>query len=349
MTTVADQTTAAVPALLSGRRSAREIRAPGLEAWPRNLFTLLDSQYRLDVREPVTRLCPAEACPAEARSTADAVGALASESSKLALLSVAPGDIAPRSPLIGGAGVHDPGQDIAEFTAGLRPSRAPEPALPARDGPAPAVGPAALGPGAAGGRRPRGARGRPPEPAPAARPRAVAPAVARAPAPGGLRRPAARAGARPAAARPACTTDALVVVAADHGVSFRPGAADARRDRGERGGRRARAAVREAARAAQGRGTDPAPAQLDRRAAHDPGLDRRRHPARGRRAARCCAAAPAARRPVRVLGHQRRRGDAPRCRRCCGPASATRWPCSGARSSARSRGATPARVPGSGC
>ena len=81
-TTVADQTTAAVPALLSGRRSPREIRAPDLEAWPRNLFTLLGRQYRLDVREPVTRLCPAEACPAESRSTADAVGALASETSQ---------------------------------------------------------------------------------------------------------------------------------------------------------------------------------------------------------------------------------------------------------------------------
>ena len=125
MTTVADQTTAAVPALLSGRRSEREIGAPDLEAWPRNLFTLLDRQYRLDVREPVTRLCPAEACPAEARSTSDAVGALASETSKLALLSVAPGDIAPRAPLIGGSEVHDPGRDIAEFTAGLRPQGRP--------------------------------------------------------------------------------------------------------------------------------------------------------------------------------------------------------------------------------
>ncbi len=124
-TTVADQTTAAVPALLSGRRGPREIRAPGLGAWPRNLFTLLGSQYRLDVHEPVTRLCPAEACPAASRSTADAVGALASESSRLALLSVAPGDIAPRAPLIGGASVHDPGHEVATFTAGLRPGRRP--------------------------------------------------------------------------------------------------------------------------------------------------------------------------------------------------------------------------------
>jgi len=126
-TTVADQTTAAVPALLSGRRGPREIRAPDLAAWPRNLFTLLDRQYRLDVREPITRLCPAEACPGEKRSTTDAVSSLASETSHLALLSVAPGDIAPRSPLIGAADERDPAHDIADFTAGLRPE--PRPAL----------------------------------------------------------------------------------------------------------------------------------------------------------------------------------------------------------------------------
>lgn len=124
-TTVADQTTAAVPALLSGRRGARNIRAPDLESWPRNLFTLLGSQYRLDVREPVTRLCPADECPAESRSTADAVGSLASETSHLALLSVVPGDIAPRSPLIGGAEERDPGRDIDRFVTGLRPSARP--------------------------------------------------------------------------------------------------------------------------------------------------------------------------------------------------------------------------------
>lgn len=124
-TTVADQTTAAVPALLSGRRSARDIRSPDLEAWPRNLFTLLDRQYRLDVREPVTSLCPAEACPGTARSAGEAMGALAAETSHLALLSVAPSDIAPRSPLVGGADVHDPGRDVAAFTRRLRPSDRP--------------------------------------------------------------------------------------------------------------------------------------------------------------------------------------------------------------------------------
>jgi len=79
----------------------------------------------VDAREPVTRLCPAEDCPEESKSTADAVGALASESSKLALLSVAPGDIAPRSPLIGGAEERDPGKDFDEFASRLRPGDRP--------------------------------------------------------------------------------------------------------------------------------------------------------------------------------------------------------------------------------
>ncbi len=125
MTTVADQTTAAVPALLSGRRGPRKIEAPETEAWPQNLFTLLRDQYRVTAREPITRLCPADACPDEARSTAEAVGSLASETSHLAYLSVAPKDIAPRSPLIGGAEERDPGHDVSEFLSKVRPQRRP--------------------------------------------------------------------------------------------------------------------------------------------------------------------------------------------------------------------------------
>lgn len=124
-TTVADQTTAAVPSLLSGRRGSRQIEAPEPGVWPRNLFTLLRRQYRLKAREPITRLCPPDACPDEARSPGDALGALAAETSHLAYLSVAPKDLAPRSPLIGGADEHNPGADIAEFLAKVRSERRP--------------------------------------------------------------------------------------------------------------------------------------------------------------------------------------------------------------------------------
>jgi Sulfatase len=124
-TTVADQTTSAVPSLLSGRHGPRHIRAPERSNWSRNLFTLLSPQYRIDAREPITRLCPPAACPGEARSTADALGSLVSESSHLAVLSVAPKDMAPRSPLIGGSDVRDPGRDVKEFLARVRPERGP--------------------------------------------------------------------------------------------------------------------------------------------------------------------------------------------------------------------------------
>lgn len=124
-TTVADQTTAAVPAILSGRGGPRDIGPPEAGAWPQNLFTLLRRQYSLDVREPITRLCPAQVCPEERRSTPDAVSSLASEVSQLALLSVAPKDLAPRSPLIGGADERDPGRDITDFLDKTRPETRP--------------------------------------------------------------------------------------------------------------------------------------------------------------------------------------------------------------------------------
>ncbi len=124
-TTIADQTTAAVPAILSGQRGPRHIRAPDLDDWPQNLFTLLHRQYRMEAREPITHLCSPDACPDEVRPARDAVSSLASEASHLALLSVAPSDLVPRSPLIGGAGERDPGHDISEFLSKIRPARRP--------------------------------------------------------------------------------------------------------------------------------------------------------------------------------------------------------------------------------
>ncbi len=116
-TTVADQTTAAVPAILSGRRGPEDIERPDATSWPQNLFSLLDGQYRLGVTEPITRLCPLEACPAASPSTPSAVGSLAYEAPRLALLGVAPDDPDLRSPLIGGGDEHDPGADVRKFVA----------------------------------------------------------------------------------------------------------------------------------------------------------------------------------------------------------------------------------------
>lgn len=60
-TTVATATTAAVPALLSGRY-AQDGASPTAADHPENLFTLLASQYDLEVSESVTAMCPSSLC-----------------------------------------------------------------------------------------------------------------------------------------------------------------------------------------------------------------------------------------------------------------------------------------------
>ena len=61
-TTVHEYTTQAVPAILSGRQPRRGA-LPTLADHPGSLFTLLGEDYNFVVREPVTRLCPATYCP----------------------------------------------------------------------------------------------------------------------------------------------------------------------------------------------------------------------------------------------------------------------------------------------
>lgn len=59
---VSGDTTKAVPALLTGKKPDPD-RLPFFADHRQNLFTLLGGNYRLNVVEPVTRLCPAELCP----------------------------------------------------------------------------------------------------------------------------------------------------------------------------------------------------------------------------------------------------------------------------------------------
>ncbi len=61
-TTVFDSTTHAVPAILDGRRP-REGSLPTLAHHPNNLFTLLGQNYRLNVSEEASHLCPRSLCP----------------------------------------------------------------------------------------------------------------------------------------------------------------------------------------------------------------------------------------------------------------------------------------------
>ncbi|HEY3069484.1 MAG TPA: sulfatase-like hydrolase/transferase [Gaiellaceae bacterium] len=61
VTTVATQTTSAVPALLTGMLP-KEHALPTFSDHPKNLFTLLDRRYLLNVHERETRLCPTQLC-----------------------------------------------------------------------------------------------------------------------------------------------------------------------------------------------------------------------------------------------------------------------------------------------
>ena len=61
-TTVADHTTYAVPAILSGQ-VPDNTQLPTLSDYPHNLFTLLGGPYTVRAQEPVTRLCPVRYCP----------------------------------------------------------------------------------------------------------------------------------------------------------------------------------------------------------------------------------------------------------------------------------------------
>lgn len=75
-TTVADFTRWAVPAIVSG--SYPRARAlPAAVSYPNTIFTLLGRTHRMEVIEPVTSLCPERYCPPEAGvSAADRLGAM---------------------------------------------------------------------------------------------------------------------------------------------------------------------------------------------------------------------------------------------------------------------------------
>ena len=125
-TTVADATSWAVPALLSGRRPRRG-RSPTVSNWPANLFTLLRGQYEVRALEPLTFLCPQPTCPDEIPDPADAAWSLLGDSAKLALRTASPQEYARRLPPVAGQqGVlTDPDRQVARLLEFLRPGRRP--------------------------------------------------------------------------------------------------------------------------------------------------------------------------------------------------------------------------------
>jgi len=62
-------TNQAVPALLTGRQPRPEMKlASTASNYPQNIFTMLNEQYRLNVFEPLTEMCPEEVCQRESNT-----------------------------------------------------------------------------------------------------------------------------------------------------------------------------------------------------------------------------------------------------------------------------------------
>ena len=102
-TTVADETTEAVPALLSGRISTKDA-LPISGDYPHNLFTLLAGSHRLEVVEPFTDLCPTDLCGDDASaSAATRARALGSDLLVVGLHIVLPDDLRDNLPRIDAA------------------------------------------------------------------------------------------------------------------------------------------------------------------------------------------------------------------------------------------------------
>ncbi len=92
-TTVTDGTTHAVPAILSGRVPEKE-DLPIASDYPQNLFTILGGRYALNVNERATALCPERLCGNEPRGSARSrLRALADDLSLVSLHLLLPDDL----------------------------------------------------------------------------------------------------------------------------------------------------------------------------------------------------------------------------------------------------------------
>ena len=98
-TTVSDHTTDAVPALLTGRYPAQDA-LPTAASDPRNLFTLLGGAYAMDnVTEPATDLCPTRLCaPARRPAQPSRLKSLGEDLSIVALHRILPQRLAEELP-----------------------------------------------------------------------------------------------------------------------------------------------------------------------------------------------------------------------------------------------------------
>lgn len=125
-TTVNDSTNYALPAIMTGRRPALETR-PDARSFPQTLFSLLEPTHVLNVVEPVTQLCSSPACRARDRSFPDALGRLAEDTIRIDLRFSSPDDLRDTLPrvddTIASAADHD--AITAEFLERVAPGDRP--------------------------------------------------------------------------------------------------------------------------------------------------------------------------------------------------------------------------------
>ena len=91
-TTVAGRTTEAVPSLLTGRKP-REGDLPIAADHPQSLFTLLSRSHRLSVVEPITDVCPTDLCAEDRPDMADRLTSLAKDLRVVSLHLLLPDDL----------------------------------------------------------------------------------------------------------------------------------------------------------------------------------------------------------------------------------------------------------------
>jgi hypothetical protein len=98
-TTYSASTTVAVPSLLTGKAPGRK-KVPVFQSYPHNLFTLLGRTYRLSVTESQTRLCPPQLCARETQPRAARLSGLYSDARIVYLHLLSPPGLEDRLPAI---------------------------------------------------------------------------------------------------------------------------------------------------------------------------------------------------------------------------------------------------------
>ena len=92
-TTVTDHTSRAVPAILSAERSSND-KLPVTSDYPNNLFTLLGGDYDLDVHEMASHMCPDSLCEPRRQAAKTRLRSLARDLRIVSLRRLLPDDLA---------------------------------------------------------------------------------------------------------------------------------------------------------------------------------------------------------------------------------------------------------------